>query len=70
MEKAESQTPENEVLRQEVDKRLTKTLADFRLPAYNVLVSAIKEAKRAGVDVSDVEAQMPELEKKCMYQNV
>ena len=52
------------VTRQEADSQLKNTQENLRQSSYNVLVDNVNAAKKAGVDVSDIEAQMPELLKK------
>ena len=63
----EAQMPElkKKILRQKVDFSLKETQGGFMKSAYRVLINYVNTAKEAGVDVSDVEAQMPELKKKC-----
>lgn len=50
--------------RQEADSKLTDTQENLRQSSYDVLVNKVNAAKKAGVNVSDIEAQMPELLKQ------
>ena len=52
------------VTRVEAEKSLKETQDLLRQVFYNVLVDDVNNAKKAGADVSDIEAQMPELLKK------
>ncbi len=48
-------------LRSEVDQALPKVHNDN---TYQILDYSVRQAEKAGVDVSDVRAKMPELKKK------
>ncbi len=64
----EVQMPEllKKCLRQEVDSSLRDTQSSLRESHYNFLKNYVTSAKQAGVDVSDVEIQMPELLNRCI----
>jgi len=62
IEKPEQLKPD--LFRQEAESRLADTQENLRKSSYDVLVSDVNAAKEAGVDVSDIEAQMPELLEK------
>ncbi len=62
----EVQMPElrKKVTRRDAESSLADTQENLRKYSYDVLVIRINAAKKAGVDVSDIEAQMPALLEK------
>ena len=58
------------VTRQEAESKLADTQENLRQSSYDVLVDRVNAAKEAGADVSDIEAQMPELRKKVTRRDV
>ena len=59
-----SETLDVNSLRQEADSKLADTQQNLMQSSYDVLVYNVGAAIKAGADVSDIKAQMPELLKQ------
>ncbi len=68
-ELADNSELKKKVYRYEAKKALRNTQAYLLKSYYDILKTTIEDARNAWVDVSDIEEQMPELEKKVNNAN-